>query len=458
MGALHEPVPDELASGPEDGTPRPTGPGKAAQALVVAALVAGATLFGPDLLASSRHSPRPDAGRPPPPVAATSPSSAARPYTRPAALDWPVRGDLARDRSLVADVLDYAGRDGPRAAEVLFVGRLPDGGRLALVGIDDPGARDSADGGLEIRALHLRPGQDVQDGRFESTGELADADGVVGWAGRGTKGRFFAVILARPAPLEAEISQFIEYEPTGAAHRKWRPFTGRDGAAVLDLGTRSDQIVAVRPLFDHPKAFPLVVTVDRDAEVSKRMAFAFGPHDIAGVREPTYAGPPPVSLAFAIAEVTRSIFDPAEADVRAIWSGRLDRSHRAALVRARLPDGPTFHLFIAVDDVTGGYSASVRRVPWATADVTPWLLVPPEAGKPVLLVNPSGPGTAMIEYDGQPPRTVAIERSGLAELATDQFAAYNVYGASVTVRAPDGRRIVRSTLTHPRDDDIFVLR
>jgi hypothetical protein len=83
--------------------------------------------------------------------------------------------------------------------------------------------------------------------------------------------------------------------------------------------------------------------------------------------------------------------------------------------------------------------------------------VRPEPGKPVLLLNPSGAGSALLEYDGRS-RRVEFGKDGVAKLAPDQFSAYDVYGARATIFSPAGQRIVRSTLTHPGQDDIFALK
>lgn len=457
MQALPDPVADQLASGPDDDAPRRGPAGKVWAVLGTLAVLVVGVLQGPELLASSR-TPRPQPTPADSPAAVTTPTGAVKPYRRPPALDWKTRGDLARDQKFVKDVFEHVRRDRPSAAVMLFAATLPDGGRLGLVGVDNANEQDRVDGGLEVRSVHLRPGQSVEDAHPEFAGELAEDDALVGWAGRSRDDRVYAAVLGPPRPIEGEISAFVQYEPTGHARRTWSPFSGRNGYAVLDLGTRSDHVVAVRPLSVRGRWFPLVIPVDRAAEAIKRSNLAFGPEDLRGLRSDRYAGPPAVSVVFAVSEVTQSIFDAAAADLRVIWSGGIDEERRGTLVRARLPDGPAFHVFVVVDEGSGAYSASVRRVPWAEADVTPWLFVQPEADKPVLLVNPSRRGVAVIEYDGQPTRRVTIGRRGLAQLARDQFTAYNIYGATVTVLAPDGRRVVRSTLTHLGDDDIFVLK
>jgi hypothetical protein len=234
--------------------------------------------------------------------------------------------------------------------------------------------------------------------------------------------------------------------------------TGRDGSVVVDLGTRTDRVAAVRPMYDRRTSFPLLIRTDHElAARSRATFFAFGPEDIAGVRSRSYAGPPVVSLVFAVGEVTQSLFEPAEADLRVIWSGKVGNVARAALLRAKLPTGPTFQVLVLAEGTSGTYSASVRRVPWSTADVTPWLLVHPEPGKPVLLLNPSGSGSVLLEYDGKS-RRVVIAEDGIAMLAADQFSAYDVYGAVATVFTPNGRRIAANSLDHPSEDDIFVLK
>jgi len=230
-----------------------------------------------------------------------------------------------------------------------------------------------------------------------------------------------------------------------------------------------DPVVAVRPVHSEPGAYATVIKkVTTDAEEVDQNAFVFGPEDIAGVRRRGYAGPPGLSLVYALTETTRSLFVPAEAHWRVLWSGELAPGVRSALVRARLDAGPAFQVFVNVDagmdgDSSGrqnnNYFGAVRPVAWATADLAPWpYLATQDAGAddtPLLLLNPSGPGTAVIEGDNE--RTVRFDKNGVATVTSKLEDADHLFGSTVIVRAPNGRRIVRSALTNPYASDPFVV-
>ena len=45
------------------------------------------------------------------------------------------------------------------------------------------------------------------------------------------------------APLSARLSSAIDYTKDGSAHRGWQPVRGRDGSAIVELGSDTDPLV-----------------------------------------------------------------------------------------------------------------------------------------------------------------------------------------------------------------------
>jgi hypothetical protein len=125
----------------------------------------------------------------------------------------------------------------------------------------------------------------------------------------------------------------------------------------------------------------------------------------------------------------------------------------------RRPDGPTFQLFVFQGDDGSVYPQGIRAVPWADADVVPWILQTGQPDVPQLFVNPSGAGTATIDPPGgEEPLRLRIGRNGLVELGNDPtLVSQTLPGALITVLSPSGRRIVQFEWTGLREDDPYVL-
>lgn len=263
MSVAPEAEADELASGGDGGAGRRTGPSWLWRGGAGTALVVAAALFGPGLLASS-DDPVPSPNRAPslPPL---RPETIEPPTPRPAApLDWSVRGDLAEDTPFLAAALARVKQQEVAAAKVLYAATLPDGGRLALVALARSDPVSDLGRGVHMRALHVPPGRQIADAAPAAMGRLLEDNDLTGWAGRGSTGRVYLAVLARPAPLSVEASPLIHYYRTGGATRRWMPVSARDGAAVVDLGARSDQIVAVRAASAETRTYPLVLDVQSD--------------------------------------------------------------------------------------------------------------------------------------------------------------------------------------------------
>lgn len=142
-----------------------------------------------------------------------------------------------------------------------------------------------------------------------------------------------------------------------------------------------------------------------------------------------------------------------------IWSGEIEPGLRGAVVRARRSDGPVFQLLVT--DAGGrAVQHGPRHVPWAAGDVTPWLYVQGDRDRPVLLLNPSGRGSAFLTEAGVPARKVPIGARGLGVFkGTKQGEMFTgLSGARLTILSPRGEIVVSSSLPSLGIDDVFVLR
>jgi hypothetical protein len=207
--------------------------------------------------------------------------------------------------------------------------------------------------------------------------------------------------------------------------------------------------------FEAPASYPLMMMVD-GYPVQDRRDVAAGVH-IAGLNG-GYAGPSASALPGLVADAARALLDPATADIRVLWSGTVGGDWRAALVRLRRPDGATFQTVVFEHPGGETFIQDLRHVPWAAADVTPWLLATGQPGTPLLLLNPSGPGRVTITpVVGSRKRTIPIGRDGTANLGDDQaVAAQELFGATATVFDAGGRRVVRAALSDGSDDPFLV--
>jgi hypothetical protein len=443
---------DELSSTREhDTTAQPAGRSawvrRVLAALVVVALGA---LTVTNLLGDGDQPERP----PLRPTPSQEQSREITPTSQPlSALRWTVRGDLADDTHFTSAVLDVAREKQPAAEKVLYAATLPDRSRIAFVadGYDDvPGLGFQVAG---VMALHVPAGSSPAAGHLSFAGEVTNPDSLVGWAGRSRSGEVYAVLLGRPAPLAARLSSAIDYTSDGAARRGWQPVRGRDGSAIVELGTTTDPLVVAWTTYGEDSS-PLLMSVGGDITTQARRDVAASLH-IEGL-DSSYRGPHRTELRAAVVDGSWAVLDPRRTDIRVLWSGDVTGGSRGALLLLRRPDGPTFQLFVQGDG--GAVSAQgVRHLPWADADVTPWIIATGQPGAPLLVVNPSGAGTATIEpAGGQDPWRLRIGRSGIADLGNDPALVPQLQpGAHITVLSPSGRRVVETEWVS--EDDPYVL-
>lgn len=446
---------DELSSERErDTSPQPGGRSawvrRVLEALVVVTIGALAVA---NLLGEGDEPERP----PLRPTTSRLPTSEVTPTSQPlSALRWTVRGDLADDADFTRAVLDVARDNDPAADKVLYAATLPDRSRLALVATGYEEAGGLGFSGAGVQALHVSAGASptVRDLMF--AGEVTSPDAIVGWAGHGRDGEVYAVLLGRPAPLEAHVSSAIDYTKDGTAHRSWEPVRSRDGSAIVELGRETDPLVVARTTYAED-SYPLLMTVDGDPTDETRDRI------IAAVRidglDDSYRGPNRAAVPRAVVDGSWVVLDPRRADIRVLWSGRLEGKQRGALLLIKRPDGATFQLFVFQGEDGSVYPQGFRPVPWADAELVPWIL---QAGQPgmQLLVSPSGAGTATIApAGGEEPLRLRIGRNGVADLGDDpELVTRTLSHALVTVLAPSGRRIVQIEFPGLGEDDPYVLQ
>jgi len=449
-----DPAADQIASGREIGDGGGV-PAWLRKGVVLAVLVALAAAFGPGLVSSGSQD---RAGRPPPPRASASRSTEPTWSVVPASVErWAARGGLAGDETFTAAAVAAVQRREPMADKLLYAAELPDGSRLALVSAKEQGDDVASHFvGAGVLALHVPPRSPVTGGSFSYAGGIATAESLAGWAGRARDGRVFAVLLGRPAPLEAEVSARIEYQSDGSSRRSWRRVAGRDGSVSVELGRDADLMIAARSV-DEAASFPILIGVDADLSPQERdqIVRAIKPRGLGS----GYRGPSPKSVREGIVDGVWGILDPRKADIKVVWSGALTKDKRGALVVLRRKDGPTFQLLYSFGGDDGGSTDGPRHVAWRGADRAPYVLqfVHPEI--PLLLVNPSGAGTAMVKWpEGRPGERIRIGGDGLGNLMPGgslPVAAFS--GASVIVRSPSGDVVGRTRWEDNRAFDPFVL-
>jgi hypothetical protein len=445
---------DELSSTRErDPSPQP--PGRSAwlrRLLATLVVVAVGALTAANLLGEGDKPERP----PLRPTASPQPSTQITPTSQPlSALRWTVRGDLADDADFTGAALDVARRNDPGAEKVLYAATLPDRSRLAFVATgygDAPGLGFQSAG---VTALHVPPGSLPAAGHVSFAGEVTHPDALVGWAGRSRSGEVYVVLLGRPAPLAARLSSAIDYTSDGAARRGWQPVRGRDGSAIVELGKETDPLVVAWTTYGDDSS-PLLMSVGGDITPRARNDVAASLR-IDGL-DGSYRGPNRTELRHAVVDGSWAVVDPRRTDIRVLWSGVVEGASRGALLLLRRPDGPTFQVFVQGEG--GAVSAQgIRHLPWADADVTPWIIQTGQPGAPLRVVNPSGAGTATIDpAGGENPWRLRIGRSGIADLGNDPALVSQLQpGAHITVLSPSGRTVVETDWTSENDLDPYVL-
>ena len=421
------------------------------------ALAVGVVLVGPGLVSSSERPRPPD--RNARPTASQRVTPTPTPTPRPAvALSWRARGDLADDRAFTAAVLERVGRDRVGASTVLLAATLPEGSRVAVVAVQPQELGIDVGSGVELVGVHVAPDAAIGQAAVVQTGGISGADELGGWAGHGTDGHVYALVVGRPEPFSLRVSGRLDWHPDGTATRRWRGVDSRDGAVVVDLGTRVDPLVVARREV-LGLTYPLQLQVDGCCDRAQPTR----PIVVAGVDAPSYRGPAPDGLPQAVFDVTRGVLDPDAVSAQVVWSGRLSNAERATLVVVRRRDGPTFQTLLAENgdpstaEGVGTWAQGLRPVPWADADRTPWLSDP--GGGPtgrISLISPSGRGTAVVAEAGRDPVTVRLDATGVALLPPGVGNPYEGTATVVTVRAPSGRVVVKSAFSPQQLEDPFL--
>ena len=272
------------------------------------------------------------------------------------------------------------------------------------------------------------------------------------------------LVLARPAPMRVQVSSVVDYHPSGQISRRWRDAELDDGVVVTDLGRHVDPVVVVRPnnVSSSTKITgPILVQVQGRPELP-------GVDDVtvAGVSSPSYAGPDASQLVAALAQSVEMLFDLRDADSTVLWSGKLAAGYRhdsgarvterGALVLMRRHDGATFQAFIYSDAMPALNSFQANAVRWSVADRLPYAFSTYGPGAPLLLVNPSGPGSATIIPGVGPTMDVRFDATGVATIAANAADAPRLDRARVIIRDPSGRTVLSAALPVPAAIDPFA--
>lgn len=443
---------DELASGPGHQRARSSPWAWRVAGLLAVALVV--VVVKPHLLSSP--DPRRD------PFASSTPSAPAlQPNPAPVVdpLSWPPRGPgIGSD--FAAAALDRMRAERADVDRLLWVGSLDGGDQVAVAAYRPPPDRSPGDG-VEVAALRVGRGDDVSRVQIQPMGTVREAGSLVGLAWRGDDSRTRILVLAGPARMPVQLSSVIDYHSSGRIGRRWRDAELDDGVLVTDLGRRADPVIVVRPTDLGSITRPALVQVHglREPPGANEVT-------VAGVSSPSYAGPDVNVLVGSLAQAMSMLTDLRDCDSRVLWSGELagGRSEsggkitgRGALVRVRRHDGPVFQAFV-FSDPTGRYASSTADpVQWSVADQLPYVFTTYQAGAPLLLISPIGPGSATLTPSVGPPLRVRLDKGGVATLAgsANTTPTFRFTGADVLVRNPTGRTVLHSTIVDPGTVDAF---
>jgi hypothetical protein len=343
---------------------------------------------------------------------------------------------------------------------LLWVGSLDGSDQVAVAAYRPQPNRPPGDG-VEVAALRVRAAADVSRAESQPMGTVREAGGMVGLAWRGDDGHTRMLVLASPAPMPVQVSSVIRYHPSGRIGRQWRGAELDDGTLVTDLGSRADPVIVVRPTDLGSPTRPALVQVHglREPPGADEVA-------VAGTASASYAGPDPGLLVDSLAQTVSMLFDLRDCDSKVLWSGELAGGYsetgqkitgRGALVRVHRRDGPVFQAFV-FSDPTGNYASSTADpVPWSVAGRLPYAFTTYQDGAPLLLISPSGAGSALVSPGVGPAVRVRLDSNGVGTLAPIASIAptFRFSGAGVVVRDPSGRAVLRATMVDPGTVDAF---
>jgi hypothetical protein len=426
--------PDELVAGsPDESAGRRRWLWAAGLVAAVVAVVAAQ----PEL---SLHS-----GRPAPP--APTPS---RPAPQPLAapldgIHWQPRGDLVRDREFVRAAMSRVRRERPGVSRLFFAGHLPDGSRLVLAGTDVNRGMVAT----SVHALFAPSGVPVVGAAVSEATALTAPQQVFAWAAEAPGGNVVAVVMTRPGPVRFEVSARVHFDADGTPGRTWTPLLAENGVAVADLGPDADTIVTFRGNGPGVFALPLLVRVVPRVPGAPVLA-------VDGTTAPGYRGPDAPQLSRALRAGVGSLVDLDAAERRVLWSGAPWKQRRLALVLVTREDGQRFQALVGQQGDLD-FPAGVRALPRAADERLPWLLEPFSPSDPTLLLCPTGPGSLTYRRAGRPARVLPVRDDGVAALVEPGPSPPSASGAEVTLRDPDGRVLLRTTLPEPGFDDPMAL-
>ena len=370
---------------------------------------------------------------------------------------WAARGPEVGSAIAAAEVTRIR-HELPGVDRLLWAGSLDGHDRVVLVSYR-PQPNASRIDAARVAALRVRRASDIPTARIQPIGYFSDAS-VVGLAWQGDDHHTRLLLLARPAPMRMLVSSVVDYHPSGQISRRWRDVELTDGVVVTDLGLHVDPAVVVRPNNISSSTSPVLVQVQGRPELPR-----FHDVTVAGVSSPSYAGPEPRLLVASLAQSVQLLFDLRDADSKVLWSGTIASGRRepgelitgrAALVLMRRHDGAMFQAFIYSDAMIALNSFHASAVRWSLADRMPYAFSTHEVGAPVLLVNPSGTGSATVDPGFGRPLRVRFDANGIATLAADGNEAATVDGARVVIRDPSGRTVLSAALPVPAAIDPFA--
>jgi hypothetical protein len=112
------------------------------------------------------------------------------------------------------------------------------------------------------------------------------------------------------------------------------------------------------------------------------------------------------------------------------------------------------------EDPTSGDPSmlDVRRVPWSAGDVMPWVGPDPGSGdrdQPVLVVNPTGAGSVVVQAEDGRRVNVRLGRNGVARFG-ERLSVFDLTGATITLRTPAGRTVLREELPKLYGQDVSL--
>ena len=241
-----------------------------------------------------------------------------------------------------------------------------------------------------------RPAWPVNDAPVTEVSPLTDPQQVLAWAGRGSTGHVYAVVLSRPGPVRFELSPAVPLRrERRAATGSGPPSTPRTASwwsTSAATSTRSSRCAPAGPGSSRSPELVRVAGVAGSSPVPPRPVL-----QVKGSRPRATTGPDPELLVAGLREsaVARS---PSwvTARLRVLWSGAPWKQRRLALVLVTRPDG-TAAAGAGRPAGDTEFPAGVRALPVGAPDVTPWLLEPFTPQDPTFVLCPTGAGTLVYQ-------------------------------------------------------------